>query len=48
MRQISVNCQAETWHLACAGGKILRLASLAQDDNAVDGQLMTLSVMALA
>ena len=38
MRQISVNCQAETWHLACVGGKILRLASLAQDDNAVDGE----------
>ncbi len=34
MRQNPVNCQAETWHLACAGGKILRLASLAQDDSA--------------
>ena len=36
MRQNPVNCQVETWHLPCAGGKILRLAALAQDDSAVD------------
>ena len=48
MRHNPEKRQAETWHLPCAGGEILRLASLAQDDSAVDGQLMTPSVMALA
>ena len=48
MRQNPVKRQAEMWHLACAGARSFDSLRSLRMTRAVDGQLMTPSVMALA